>query len=304
MQVGQRGLAGSGRIPPRSFAADDHPGIWSVDFSSRTRRVLLAARAARIALLALLWTLLAAIPQTVLILLPGRGKKILARLYWRGMCAALDLRVRMVGQAPGIAALGRPIVYVSNHSSWLDILVLGGRLEACFISKTDVARWPGINVVAWLGRTAFVDRQRGSTRRERDSLRERLAGGDNLILFPEGTTSDGSRVLSFRSAFFSIAEQPVTDAGALPLIQPVSVVYDRMASLPTGRAGRSIFAWYGDMGFAPHFWRLAQQSGLRATVLLHPPLEPAAFASRKELARAVWEIVANGAATLRQNRFV
>ena len=87
-------------------------------------------------------------------------------------------------------------------------------------------------------------------------MRARLAAGDNLILFPEGTSSDGSRVLPFRSAFFSVVET-ATAPGA-PLIQPVSVVYDRLGGLPMGRASRPVFAWYGDMELGSHFWRLAQ----------------------------------------------
>jgi 1-acyl-sn-glycerol-3-phosphate acyltransferase len=85
-------------------------------------------------------------------------------------------------------------------------------------------------------------------------------------------------------------------------VQPVSVVYDRLAGLPTGRAARPLFAWYGDMDIGSHFWRLAQYKGLRCSVLLHQPMDPEQFASRKELAAAAFAIVADGAATLRQNR--
>jgi 1-acyl-sn-glycerol-3-phosphate acyltransferase len=191
---------------------------------------------------------------------------------------------------------------VSNHSSWLDILVLGGRLEACFISKEEVAGWPLVNWIAKLGRTVYVRRRRTTIARERDDMRDRLAAGDNLILFPEGTTSDGSRVLPFRSAFLSVTELPATPDGKPPLVQPVSVVYDRLAYLPAGRATRPLFAWYGDMDIGSHFWRLAQHRGLRATVLLHAPLDPADFPSRKALSLATWTAVADGAAMLRQNR--
>ncbi len=134
-------------------------------------------------------------------------------------------------------------------------------------------------------------------------MRARLVAGDNLILFPEGTSSDGSRVLPFRSAFFSNAEtRDDRQSGAGPLIQPVSLVYDRVGGLPAGRASRPLFAWYGDMDIASHFWRLGQYTGLRATVLLHAPMDPAAYADRKQLAQAVWQVAADGAALLRQNR--
>jgi 1-acyl-sn-glycerol-3-phosphate acyltransferase len=109
--------------------------------------------------------------------------------------------------------------------------------------------------------------------------------------------------LPFRTSFFAVAEaQRGEDRSELPLIQPVSVVYDRLGGLPAGRASRPVFAWYGDMDIASHFWRLTQNIGLRATVLLHTPVDPARFEDRKALSQAVWQIVADGASTLRQNR--
>lgn len=250
----------------------------------------------------LLWTALAVLIQAPMLVLPGRGKVVVPRLYWGGMCVILGLGVRLIGAPAHRTPDGRPVIFVSNHSSWLDILVLGSRLEACFIAKEEVGRWPVIRTVARLGRTVYVRRQRNSTARERDEMRARLAAGDNLVLFPEGTTSDGSRVLEFRSAFLSIAETPATPEGLPPIVQPVSVVYDRLAGLPTGRASRPLFAWYGDMEIASHYWRLAQHGGMRASVILHAPLDPRDFANRKDLSRATWKAAADGAALLRQNR--
>ena len=266
------------------------------------RNILRGLRVMRRLLLVLLCTFVAISVQAVLVLMPGRAKIRFPRHYWSMMCRSIGLRVQVVGAPAHRTADGRPIIYVSNHSSWLDILVLGGRLHACFIAKEQVARWPVIATVAHLGRSVLVGRRRASTVRERDDMHARLAAGDSLILFPEGTTSDGSRVLPFRSAFLSVAELPVTAAGKPPIVQPVSVVYDRLAGLPIGRANRPLFAWYGDMDIGSHFWRLAQQCGLRATVVLHTALDPRDFPSRKALAAATWEAVANGAATLRQNR--
>jgi 1-acyl-sn-glycerol-3-phosphate acyltransferase len=258
--------------------------------------VLRPLRVARRAGGVLLWTLPCMAVQAVCLLLPGRPRVIYARFYWSIVTRLLGLRVRVIG-TPANRADGRAVVFVSNHSSWLDVPVLGGRLEACFVSKDEVGGWPLVGTVARLGRTVFISRQRHATGRERDMMRERLAAGDSLVLFPEGTTSDGSRVLPFRSAFFAIA-----DGRDPPLIQPVSVVYDRLGGLPTGRASRPVFAWYGDMDLSTHFWRYAQHRGLRVSVLLHPPVDPTRFASRKSLSHAVWQAVADGAATLRQNR--
>lgn len=279
------------------------PGEWRIGSSSLGTTLRATRRAAAI----LLVTLVAAPVQLVCIAIPGRARIHTARLYWATVCRLMGIEVRTVGTPPPRAQShaqshtqrGRPVVFAANHSSWLDILVLGGQIEALFVAKSEVATWPLIGTVARLGRTVFVSRRAKDTAAERDAMQARLAAGDNILLFPEGTSNDGSRVGPFRSAFFSIAEPTAT---AAPLVQPVSVVFDRLAGLPVGRATRTVFAWYGDMSLGSHFWRLARERGLRATVLLHQPVDPAHFPSRKALAEQVWATVADGAATLRQNR--
>lgn len=262
------------------------------------RHLLRKLRVIRRFLSLLLWTLPAMLVQAVCLIVPGQGKVVFARIYWAVFARLLGVQVRVIG-TPANRGAGRPVVFVSNHSSWVDIPVAGSVLEGCFVAKGEIDRWPFVNLIARLGRTVFVSRRRGSTAREREAIRARLDRGDNIILFPEGTSSDGSRVMPFRSSFFSVVEG---GQGTLPLIQPVSVVYDRLGGLPAGRASRPMFAWYGDMDLASHFWRLGQQCGLRVTVLLHAPLDPAQFPDRKALSQATWRIVADGASTLRQNR--
>ena len=264
-------------------------------------RHLLAAR--RVAIV-LLMTPPAALLQLVLLLLPGRAKVRFARAYWAAVARLIGLHIRNVGAPIGRIG-GRPVIFVGNHSSWLDIPAAGATLHACFVSKDDVAGWPIVGTVARLGRTVFVSRNRQAIARERQLMKDRLAAGDDLILFPEGTSSDGSRVLPFHSSFFAAAfpdrDQPEALASR-PLIQPFSIVYDRLASLPVGRASRSVFAWYGDMDLAPHVWSLCQWRGKRVTLLFHDPLDPADFADRKALSTAAWAAVAQGSGTLRQNR--
>lgn len=257
-------------------------------------------RAARRGAMIVCLTLPSMLIQALCLWLPGPAKSAFPRLFWGRFARTLGLDVRVVGE---LASKGtdRPVIFVSNHCSWIDVPVVGGVLPGSFIAKGDVAGWPLIGTIARLGRTVFVSRQRGSTARERDAMREVLGRGDNLILFPEGTSSDGSRVLPFRSSFFALAEKR-GETGPLPLIQPVSVVYDRLNGLPAGRSSRPVFAWYGDMDIASHFWQMTQHLDMRVTVLLHAPLDPATFPDRKSLSQAVWRTVADGASMLRQNR--
>ncbi|MFZ4409986.1 MAG: lysophospholipid acyltransferase family protein [Paracraurococcus sp.] len=248
-------------------------------------------RAVRRLSLVLLWTLLCVPVQMLLMLLPGHAKARFPQIYHRTLCRLIGLKIQVIGTP----SRDRPVLFVSNHSSWLDIPVLGGLLDAAFISKAEVGTWPVIRTLAKLGRTVFVSRSRGETGREAEAMRGRMAAGDSLILFPEGTSNDGARVLPFRSAFFGIAE-------AARQVQPVSVVYDRLGGLPACRRDRPLFAWYGDMEIASHFWQLARRSGARATVVLHEPFPPDLLPNRKALAAEAERIVSAGADRLRQNR--
>ncbi len=268
--------------------------------ASRKSHLVRQVRAMRRISGVFLFTPFACVLQAIFLVARAPARVSFAAFYWHSVARLIGLQIRVIG-APAAQRADRPnqraLIYVCNHASWLDIPALGGTLRACFVAKDDVASWPIVGTIARLGRTVFVSRSRQGIGRERDQMQEKLAGGDDLILFPEGTSSDGSRVLPFHSSFFAAAY-----GNSSPLIQPVSVVYDRLAGLPVSRSSRSVFAWYGDMELAPHVWRVAQWRGKRVTLLFHTPLDPADFPSRKALSQAAWQVVADGAAALRQNR--
>jgi len=239
------------------------------------------------------WTLLAIPVQAVLLTRAGRAKERFARFYWRGVAGILGLKLRVVGEL----AAAPPVVFVANHSSWLDIVALGAVLPGCFIAKGDIAGWPVIGMIARLGRTIFVSRARDTVAREQRELEHRLALGDNILLFPEGTTSDGNRVLPFASAFLTLAFCP-----AHPAVQPVTIVYDQLDGLPVRRADRPELAWYGDMELAPHALNLGRRRSFRATIILGTPVPPDLHKNRKTLTAALEHEIAATAATLRQGR--
>ena len=119
--------------------------------------VLRRVRVVRRGVLVLLFTLAACGVQALCLLVPGRARVVFARLYWASVCRLIGLRVRVVGTqvrrgSGGAGPGGRSVVFASNHSSWLDVLVLGGTLEACFVSKAEVDTWPVVKTVARLGR--------------------------------------------------------------------------------------------------------------------------------------------------------
>lgn len=228
-------------------------------------------------------------PIQVLILLS------LPRLWWvlpfayhKLCCRIMGLRVRVVGRPAGV----KPTLFVSNHVSYLDIPVLGSIIPVSFVAKTEVAQWPGYGMLAKLQRTVFVDRRRNTTLQQRESLRARLAAGDGLVLFPEGTSSDGNRILPFRSALLSVAEAAPAER---PLaIQPVSIAYTSVNGVPLGWGLRPLVAWYGGMELGGHLWRFSRLGQVEVVVQFHDVVRVGDFASRKELTRHCSEAVAGG----------
>ncbi len=241
------------------------------------------------------WTLPCMAVQAVLLWVPGRGKERFARVYWRGVGMILGLRLTVQGQL----AAHRPVLFIANHCSWIDIVALGGVLPGCFVAKGEIANWPVVSWIARLGRTVFVSRAKATLERERAGMEARLVAGDNIILFPEGTTSDGTRILKFQSSFLAIA-----DSSARPAIQLVTIVYDRLDGLPVRRRDRPLISWYGDMTMAAHYPGIGRHRSLHATVVLDPPIAAGTFANRKLLSAALEARLTANAAALRQGRAV
>jgi 1-acyl-sn-glycerol-3-phosphate acyltransferase len=185
-----------------------------------------------------------------------------------------------------------PVLFVANHQSYLDILVLGSLVPGSFVSKADVKDWPFFGLLAKLQRSVFVERRRHQAKANRSEIESRLAEGDSLILFPEGTSSDGNRVLGFKSALLSVAERGEA-SDPLP-IQPVSIAYVSVNGMPIGRTWRPFVAWYGDMDLAGHLWSFARLGLVRVVVEFHPPLTLQGSGSRKALAQACRERVVDG----------
>lgn len=238
----------------------------------------------------LAWTLVALGPYLVLLACRRKGYSRYARLYFRVCARLLGFHVVRRGEAPSTA---RPTLFIANHASYLDIIVLGSLLDGCFVAKSEVAGWPGFGYLARIAQTVFVDRKRGGSAKERDQLTGRLKAGDPLILFPEGTSSDGNRVLPFKSSLFAVAQ--IQDDGGRPLpVQPVSVAYTRLDGLPMGRAFRPFYAWYGDMTLAGHLFAALGLGELTVEVIFHPVVSIADFKDRKALANHCHDVVSHG----------
>jgi len=245
------------------------------------------------------WTVLLMPVQALGLALRRQWTTRLPRFYHRSCCRILGLKVRRIGRP----TQARPVLFAANHISYLDITVLGSLLAVSFIAKREVARWPLFGWLARLQRSVFIDRQVRSTREQRDSIAGRLAGNEALVLFAEGTSGDGNRILPFKSALFSVADSKALDRPDDEIaVQPVSIAYTRLDGMPIGRRLRPLFAWYGSMSLAPHLWTVLGLGTVEVVVEFHPPTTLAQCGSRKALARYCEERVATGMASALSGR--
>ena len=234
------------------------------------------------------WTALLVPVQAVAAVLGLRWAESIPMLYHRGVAWIIGMHIDVRGQ---VSREG-PTLFVVNHASWLDIMVMDTLVKGCFVAKRQVASWPVFGLLAKLQRTVFIDRAASRMLEQRDSMIGRLSAGQNLMLFPEGTSGDGNQVLPFKSGLFAVAEKSV--AGKPVTVQPVTIAYVGLNGMPMGRRNRPLLAWYGDMTLLPHIWGVLGAGPSTVAVRFHRPVTIASFGSRKELAAHCQSAVASG----------
>ena len=206
--------------------------------------------------------------QWLLLKLDSPAARYFPNRYHRLVAAIFGMHIRIVGKP----ITGEGVLLVANHTSWADIVIFSAVAPLSFVAKAEVAGWLLFGTLARLQRTVFVERERRSNTGEvRDVIRDRLLAGDTLLLFPEGTSADGNRVLPFKSALLGAAEARLAD-GAHVKVQPVSAAYTGLHGLPMGRENRPLFAWYGAMEMVPHLWEALLAGPLDVVVQFHEPL--------------------------------
>lgn len=217
----------------------------------------------------------------------SRAAAWLPHRYHRFVCRLLGIRIRVEGTIDA----ARQALIVANHVSWLDIPVLSAIAPVSFIAKQEVARWPFIGWLARLQRSLFIDRNsRYGARSQAAAIADRLAAGDRMILFAEGTTGDGNRILPFKSALLAAlglgnGEVPSGEV----TVQTLAICYTHLHGIPLGRTMRPGVAWYGDMDVPGHAWRVLKAGPIDVAVRIGEPLKADSFASRKALAAHVEE---------------
>jgi len=219
---------------------------------------------------------------------PALAKKI--PMYWHKMVLWLvGARVTVVGEIPTV----RPLLIVSNHLSWSDILVMGSVMELCFIAKDEVKSIQGVNMLAWLQRSVFVDRsRRRQSHLQADTIAARLLAGDAMVLFAEGTTGSGHRVFPFKSALFGAAQYALKQSERDEvLVQPVAIAYTHLFGMPLGRYHQTQASWPGTIPLGPHLMNFLRKGAYDIKVSFGDPIPISATSNRRQIATQTFESV-------------
>jgi len=237
----------------------------------------------RLGLLALCTVILLPAQLVAVRLGPAAGAAI-PRLFHRFTCRCLGIRITVRGAPPAPDAGG---LIVANHVSWLDISVIGAQRPLSFVAKSEVADWPVIGWLSRLQRTVFIDRQRrAATADVAAEMGARLSAGEAVVLFAEGTTGDGTRILPLRSSLLGAAHQALAkDAGADVTVYPLAITYTGFHGMAGGRTERSQLGWYGDTELAPHPKAMLAAGAIDVELAWGEPIAMGPKVSRKEATR-------------------
>jgi lyso-ornithine lipid O-acyltransferase len=236
---------------------------------------------------------LATIALVTIVLIPFQWLSVRLKLptrrtipvFYHGLVhSLLGVRIHVTGNR----LREHPLLIISNHVSWLDISVITALAPVVFVAKREIASWPVFGLLAKLQRSVFVDRtRRQKTQEVNAEIAQRLAAGDPVVLFGEGTSSDGNRVLPFRTALIGAARDAMADAEKTQRvwIQPLSIAYTRLLGLPLGRQHRPLVAWYGGSPLWPHLLGISQRGGIDVVVTWGEPIAFDETSDRKAIAK-------------------
>lgn len=218
--------------------------------------------------------------------------------FHRYCCFVFNIKIKVIGETAH--RRNHPVIYLCNHMSYLDILILGSVLDGCFVAKSEVAGWPGFGFLAKLQKTIFIVRDKSALLQSRQAIAAAMEKDFDIILFPEGTSTDGWSVNQFKAGLLGIffPDQKGGDADYSiienALIQPVALKHTKTSGknvTPDRTDLRDLYAWYGDMDLAPHLWAFAHTSGVEVEVHMLPTLSTNDFVHRFDIANAAQERV-------------
>jgi 1-acyl-sn-glycerol-3-phosphate acyltransferase len=211
-------------------------------------------------------------------------------MFWhKAVCKIFGIKIVVRGQYH----YKQQCLYISNHISYLDIPVIGSVLKACFIAKSEVEGWPVFGFLSKLQRTIFIKRDRKAFHDAKEKVKQRLDNGQSLILFPEGTSTNGETVAPFKSSLFTLITDAKDDDN-IALI-PFTIKIEKINGKDIqSLADHALYAWYDDMELAPHLWALALGKGATISLNFHSRVATSREMDRKALAELSHKIIKEG----------
>lgn len=256
-------------------------------------------RAAKIVIILSLATLILLPFYLLALLFRDNISRYFPPIWHKVACWCLGIAIKQKGSPSN----KKPLMIAANHSSWIDIIALGSLIPLVFIAKADMQSWPIFGFLAKLQRSIFVDRfRRSKTKEQVGEIAKRMKHGDIVVLFPEGTTSDGNYVLPFKSALFGAVQHAQDDLVDHELfIQPVSIAYLTSHGIPLNRSHRSLASWPGDVELLPHLKNIILEGSIGIEITYAEPIKYTEDMKRSEIAKQC-EIVVRSClnASLRQ----
>ena len=221
------------------------------------------------------WILFISSIHLIVSLLSKRFFSFFFGIFFKGIINIIGVKVNVLGLPEK-----KNTLFVSNHISYLDIIVYGSLINTVFVAKSEIKKWPMINKLCNIAKTIFIERNNIRSLRNQISLIEKsLQKGSNVLFFPEGTSSDGSNVLRFKSSLFSIIE---TKKLGDFYIQPVSLSYNKLDGLPVNKSYRPFLAWFGGMDLFSHLWKFLGLGTSEVKVSFHKAKKFSSFSNRKD----------------------
>ena len=178
-------------------------------------------------------------------------------------------------------------VFVVNHISWIDIIAIQSKINVVFVAKSEVKRWPIFGFLAGQADTLFIDRKVMAAKNQHKHLTNRVGKGDKICFFPEGTSSDGSAVLPFKSTLFQAFTNSDSSSTESFWLQPITLFYQPEKSYP-----RDFYAWWDEMNLALHMFRvLALSRSGKVYLSFHEPIDTCSITDRKILTGKVESVI-------------
>ena len=186
----------------------------------------------------------------------------------------------------GKVSINSPILLISNHASYLDIIILGSLFKTSFIAKKEISKWPLLGILAKLQNTIFIDRRVSSLKNQENQIIKHLNEKKNLVIFPEGTSSDGNRVLPFKSSLFNIFEK---NLNSRIFVQTITIVYKKINGIAMNRIERKNITWHSNMDLIPNIFNVLKKLSIEVEVIFNDEFLPSKEYDRKKLALHCWE---------------